>query len=154
MKTKFVENSLIDVWVIQSMEVNALYLLRWIGWSFLVCTYVGCVCLGSVLLFTLVIYHLVLFANHCVSITYNSTPTTHPLSPSLHPQFFSSLPSPLPPPPPPSFSMLTLSLHFLFLLPSFSLSQRFYSVYMTKGYCYLSMNVASFTCLGNRHGSL
>ena len=97
MKIKFVENSLIDVWVIRSMEVNALYLLRWIGWSFLVCTYVGCVCLGSVSLFTLVIYHLVLFANHCVSITYNSTPTTHPLSPSLHPQFFSSLPpSPLP----------------------------------------------------------
>ena len=44
MKMKFVENSLIDVWVIQSREVKALLDF------FLVCTYMGCVCLGSVLI--------------------------------------------------------------------------------------------------------
>ena len=119
---------------------------------FLVCTYVGCVCLGSVL----IIYLSDLSSCHvckplCLHYLHillpQHAPSHHPLTP-----IFSSLPSPLPHLS--SFSMLTLSLHSPFLLPSSSLSQWFYGVYMTKGYSYLSMIVASFNCLSNRHGSL
>ena len=121
MKIKFVENSLIDVWVIYPIQGSKSSLFAEMDF-FLVCTYVGCVCLGSVLIIYLSDFSSCLVCKPlCLHYLQYYSPSHHPFIP--HPS-----------PPPSSFSMLTLSLHSLFLLPSSSLSQWFYGVYMTKGY--------------------
>ena len=107
---------------------------------FLVCTYVGFVCLGSVL----IIYLSDLSSCRvckplCLHYLQYITPTTHPLSPSPHPHLFlSSLP-----PPPPFFILHANALTPFSFPPSLFLSVSMVLWCIHDKGSYLSMIVAS-----------